>query len=47
VPTLFVVGARESSESKVAIRRLGSERQEFVARDQAITDLIAACKAPF
>ncbi len=47
VPTLFVVGAREKAESKVAIRRLGSDRQEFVARDQAVADLIEACKAPF
>ncbi len=47
VSTLFVVGARESSERKVAIRRLGSDRQEFVARDQAVADLIEAAKAPF
>ena len=47
VSTLFVVGARESSERKVAIRRLGSDRQEFVARDQAVADLIQAAKAPF
>lgn len=47
VSTLFVVGARESAEKKVAIRRLGSDRQEFVARDQAVADLIEACRAPF
>lgn len=47
VPVLFVVGEREETDEKVAIRRLGSQGQEFVKADEAIAELIKACKAPY
>ncbi|MEM6811232.1 MAG: threonine--tRNA ligase [Pseudomonadota bacterium] len=47
VPALFVVGVREAESEKVAIRRLGSQDQNIVDLDQAITDLSNEAKAPF
>ena len=38
---------REAEEKKVAIRRLGSQDQNVVSTDQALTDLVAESKAPF
>jgi len=35
-PQIWVVGKREAEEGKVAIRRLGSDRQEILALDEAI-----------
>jgi threonyl-tRNA synthetase len=47
VPVMLVVGARESTEKTVAIRRLGQERQEVVSLEEAIESLATACKPPY
>ena len=47
VATLFVVGARESAERTVAIRRLGSDGQEIVKLEEAIESLAKTCKPPY
>lgn len=47
VPVLFVVGAREAAEKTIAIRRLGVEKQQFIARDEAVSQLVAECRPPF
>lgn len=39
VPVIFAVGARETEERTVAIRRLGSKSQEVLALDDAIATL--------
>ena len=46
VPNLLVVGKREAEEGKVALRQLGSERQQFLTLDEAIAMLTEAAKAP-
>lgn len=47
VPVMFVIGARESSERTVAIRRLGSERQEVLPLDQAVAVLATESRPPY
>lgn len=47
VPALLVVGERERDERKVAIRRLGSKKQEIMALDDAIEMLKTEAKTPF
>jgi threonyl-tRNA synthetase len=39
VPVMLVVGKREAEEGKVSIRRLGSDKQEVMAVDEAIATL--------
>jgi threonyl-tRNA synthetase len=39
VPVIFAVGAREAEQKTVAIRRLGSEKQEVIALSEAIAQL--------
>uniref|UniRef100_UPI0035CB1703 threonine--tRNA ligase n=1 Tax=uncultured Sphingomonas sp. TaxID=158754 RepID=UPI0035CB1703 len=46
VPNLLVVGKREAEEGKVALRQLGSERQQFLTLDDAIAMLVKDAKAP-
>ena len=46
VPNLLVVGKREAEEGKVALRQLGSDRQQFLTLDEAIAMLTEAAKAP-
>ncbi len=46
VPALLVVGKREAEEGKVAVRRLGSDGQEFVALDDIVARLTAEARAP-
>jgi threonyl-tRNA synthetase len=46
VPALLVVGKREAEEGKVAIRRLGSDRQEVLALDEAIAALVSEALPP-
>lgn len=46
VPALLVVGKREAEEGKVAVRRLGSDRQEFVMLDEIVERLRAEALAP-
>jgi threonyl-tRNA synthetase len=47
VPFLFVVGAREAAEGKVAIRTLGSQDQVIESYEAAIKNLAVQAKAPF
>ena len=46
VPTLLVVGKREAEEGKVALRQLGSDRQQFLTLDDAITMLVRDATPP-
>jgi threonyl-tRNA synthetase len=46
VPNLLVVGKREAEEGTVALRQLGSDRQQFLSLDDMIAKLVEAAKAP-
>ncbi len=46
VPALLVVGKREAEEGTVAVRRLGSEGQQFLKLDEVIAALTAEARAP-
>lgn len=46
VPALLVVGKREAEEGKVAVRRLGSDRQEFVSLDEIVARLSGEATPP-
>jgi len=46
VPVILVVGGREAEEKTVAMRRLGGEKQEFLALDAALATLINEARAP-
>ncbi len=46
VPVLLVLGKREAEARAVSIRRLGGERQETLALDQALATLSAEAKTP-
>jgi threonyl-tRNA synthetase len=46
VPALLVVGKREAEEGTVALRRLGSDRQEFVTLDEIVARLAQEATAP-
>jgi threonyl-tRNA synthetase len=46
VPVLAVVGRREAEEGKVALRRLGSDRQSVVTLDEAVAALSAEATPP-
>jgi threonyl-tRNA synthetase len=46
VPVIAVVGRREAEEGKVALRRLGSERQEILNLDQAAKLLASQALPP-
>lgn len=46
-PIMYVVGAREKAERTVAIRRLGSQKQEFTPLTQALAELINSAKPPY
>ncbi len=46
VPVLLVVGKREAAEGTVSIRRLGVERQETLALDEALATLKSEAAAP-
>jgi threonyl-tRNA synthetase len=46
VPVLAVVGRREAENRSVAIRRLGSEKQEILALDEAVNRLKAEAVSP-
>ena len=47
VPVMFVVGKREAEEQKVAIRRLGDEKQAFDPLESAIQALAESVKPPY
>jgi threonyl-tRNA synthetase len=46
VPVLAVVGRREAEEGKLALRRLGSQAQEVVTLDEALSALTAEATPP-
>jgi threonyl-tRNA synthetase len=46
VPVIAVVGRREAEEGKVALRRLGSDRQEILALDDAVNTLATQASPP-
>ena len=46
VPVIAVVGRREAEEGKVALRRLGSDRQQVVTLDEAVAMLTAEALPP-
>jgi threonyl-tRNA synthetase len=46
VPVIAVVGRREAEEGKVALRRLGSDRQQIVGLDEAVRLLTEEATAP-
>jgi threonyl-tRNA synthetase len=46
VPALLVVGKKEAAESKVSVRRLGQDKQEVMALDDALKVLAAEAVAP-
>ncbi|WP_435640801.1 threonine--tRNA ligase [Micavibrio aeruginosavorus] len=47
IPVMFVVGKREAEEQKVAIRRLGDEKQAFDPLESAIQALAESVKPPY
>jgi threonyl-tRNA synthetase len=46
VPVIAVVGQREAEEGKVALRRLGSDRQQIVSLEEAVAMLAAEATPP-
>ena len=46
VPALLVVGKREAEEGTVALRRLGSQGQEFLSVDEVVAMLVSEARAP-
>jgi threonyl-tRNA synthetase len=46
VPVIAVVGRREAGEGTVALRRLGSDRQQVVTLDEAVAILTAEARPP-
>jgi len=45
-PVIVVVGAREAEETKVSLRRLGSDKQEVMTLESALATLAAEAMAP-
>jgi len=46
VPNLLVVGKREADEGTVALRQLGSDRQQILSLDDVIAQLVTAALPP-
>jgi threonyl-tRNA synthetase len=46
IPVIICLGAREAAERTVAIRRLGSDKQEFISLDDAISALVKEATMP-
>ncbi|MEO5868091.1 MAG: His/Gly/Thr/Pro-type tRNA ligase C-terminal domain-containing protein, partial [Sphingomonas sp.] len=46
VPNLLVVGKREAEEGTVALRQLGSERQQFLSLDDVVAQLVSDASPP-
>jgi len=46
VPVMFVVGNKEQENRSVSIRKLGSEKQEVVGFDEAMTALVNEARIP-
>ena len=46
VPNLLVVGKREAEKGTVALRQLGSDRQQILSLDDVIAKLVEDAKTP-
>ena len=46
VPVLLVVGKKEAADGSVALRRLGGDKQEVLALEEAVTRLKAEAAVP-
>jgi len=46
VPVLVALGRKEVSENTVSLRRLGSERQQVMPTDEAISALVEEATPP-
>jgi threonyl-tRNA synthetase len=46
VPFILAVGGREAEQKTVALRRLGSEKQEVLPLDGAVQSLVKECSRP-
>ena len=46
VPFIIVCGKKEVAENTVTVRRLGSEKQETIKRDDLIKNMLSANKLP-
>ena len=46
VPVIIVCGKKEVLDNTVTIRRLGSEKQETIKREDLIKDMLKANKLP-
>ncbi|MBH67416.1 MAG: hypothetical protein CMM58_03595 [Rhodospirillaceae bacterium] len=46
IPSIIVIGKREASDRTVALRRLGGDKQEFLALDDAVARLANECQSP-
>ena len=46
VPIIMAIGVREADKKTVAIRRLGSNKQEILALDEAVTRLVQEASTP-
>ena len=46
VPFIIVCGKKEVADNTVTVRRLGSEKQETIKRDDLIKNMLSANKLP-
>ena len=46
VPMIIVCGKKEVADNTVTVRRLGSEKQETIKRDDLIKNMLSANKLP-
>ena len=46
VPFIIVCGKKEVADNTVTVRRLGSEKQEIIKRDDLIKNMLSANKLP-
>ena len=46
IPSIIVIGKREADDRTVALRRLGGDKQEFLALDDAVARLANECQSP-
>jgi threonyl-tRNA synthetase len=46
VPFILVCGKKEVTENTVTVRKLGSEKQEVMKRDDLIKNMLASNKLP-
>ena len=46
IPFIIVCGKKEVADNTVTVRRLGSEKQETIKRDDLIKNMLSANKLP-